>query len=378
VHSDLKGATNAAPNVAIRAVTNEVPAGAAVPKLVPITLGPKMYFECDSVTLEGFEIAANGMDGSGVKFNERCSFRNCHLIRSPVMFQYCKKIEFEGNLLTNSPTYGVYLYGTSHARVAGNTIEQTGPSQAGITSYGASDCEITGNTVRRNYYGMNFTAAGEIVFTDNRYEQNQYGLFLNSCRRMTGQRLTFDGNVAYHLYATFASAVEPYRFYDCSFQNTPTNDPYASIIVEGACTVDIVNAPLQSFSKAANRGPLWFSVYVDVLVTNEQGTPLGRVPLRVLEGNQPVATSRTESVGPRTGYTPLPSTRRPLIVPWCRVVPAQGVTNPVASTTYQLEADGTALGYGKQVVPLTVDESFVRPDPEKPTKTIAVKLPKAK
>jgi hypothetical protein len=117
---------------------------------------------------------------------------------------------------------------------------------------------------------------------------------------------------------------------------------------------------------------------VDVFVTNEQGEPLGRVPLRVLAGNKVVATSRTEFVGAVTGHAPLPSSHRPLVVPWFRFAPSEGLTNPGQSLSYQLEVDGSALGYAKQTVPLVVDASFVRADPEKPTKTIAVKLAKVK
>jgi parallel beta-helix repeat protein len=337
-----------------------------------------MLIECENVVFEGFDIQATGMDGSGLKYNERCSFRGCHFIRNPVTFQSCKKVEFEGNTLLDSPSFGIYFYGVSTSRFTSNVVDKCGPSLAGFSSYGSTDCELSGNSFRRCYYGMNLVACSEIILDANRFDENIYGLFLNSCSRITAQRCVFNGNTAYQLYATYASPVEPYRFYDCSFLNPPTNSTYSSIGVEGACTVDIVNAPLQSFVKGANCGPLVFSVYVDVRVTNEAGEPLGRVPLRVLAGDKAVATSRTEAVGARAGHTPLPSTHRPLVVPWFRYAPAQGLTNPGVSMTYQLEADGTSLGYTKQTVPLVVDASFVRPEPDKPTKTITVKLAKVK
>jgi parallel beta-helix repeat protein len=371
------GTTGAPPNVVFRIATNALPAGATVPKPIPLTLGTKMLVECENVVLEGFEIQATGMDGSGLKFNERCSFRGCHFIRSPVTFQYCKKIEFEGNVSSDSPAHGVYLYGASNSRITSNLFLRCAPSTAGISSYGSTDCELADNTVRSCYYGMNFVACSEIIFSKNRYEQNLYGLFLNSCSRITGQSCLFDSNTVSHLHATFASPVE-YRFFDCVFQNTPTNVNCASIGVDGTVLVDIVNSPFQTYQKDGARGPLTFSAYVDVFVTNEQGEPLGRVPLRVLSGAKVAATSRTEAVGARTGYTPLPSTHRPLVVPWFRFAPSEGLTNPAKSLSYQLEADGTTLGYTKQTVPLVVDETFVRPDPNKPTKTITIKLAKAK
>jgi len=373
-----KGAPGAAPNVAFRIVTNALPAGATAPKSVALTLGPKMYIDFESALLEGFDIQATGMDGSGVKFNERCSFRNCQFLRSHVTFSYCKKIEFEGNRISDTPaqTQGVYFLGVLNSRFTSNVVERTASSMAGFHSYGSSDCELADNIFRNCYYGMNLVACSEINLSQNRFETNTYGLFLNSCGRIAGQRTMFDGNTSYQLFATFASPVE-YRFFNSVFVNSPTNKDTACLGVDGICTVDIVNSPLQSFAKENTRGPIVFSVYVDILVTNEQGAPLGRVPMRVLAGDKVVATSRTEAVGARTGYTPLPSTHRPLIVPWTRVAPAQGITTPPAATTYQLEVDGTSLGYAKQVVPLAVDESFVRPDPEKPTKTITVKLAKA-
>ena len=108
-------------------------------------------------------------------------------------------------------------------------------------------------------------------------------------------------------------------------------------------------------AKAVDRSTLTFSVYVDVFVTNEQNVPLGRVPLRVLSGHKVVATSRTEAVGALTGHTPLPSSHRPLVVPWYKFSPSQGAANPGTSMTYQLEADGTTLGYVKQTLPLVLD-----------------------
>ena len=373
-------ATNKTPNVALRVVylTNAVPETAAAPppKPIPFTLGPKMLFESEGVRLEGFEIVANGIDGSGLKFNERCTFRDCHFLRSPVTFSSCKKIEFEGNVIQDSPTHGVYIYSVSNSRLASNVFERCASSAAAVQSYGSSDCELVGNVIRNCYYGMNLVASSDCFINDNRFLGNQYGMFLNSCTRISGQRSAFDSNAVYHLYATFASPGEPHRFYDYSFANYPTSSIYSSVAVDGAVSLDLINTPLQSYMTNDNKGYLAFSAYIDVFVTNDQNIPLGRVPLRVLEGAKVVATSRTEAVGPMTGHTPLPSSHRPLVVPWFKYAPSVSRAKPTGSITYQLEADGTTLGYVKQTVPLVVDATFIRTDPEKPTKTIHIKLAK--
>jgi hypothetical protein len=223
---------------------------------------------------------------------------------------------------------------------------------------------------------MNLVATSDCFVNENRFEGNQYGLFLNSCTRISGQRCAFNSNIIYQLYATYATPGEPHRFYEYSFTNYPTNSTYASVTVDGAVSLDFVNTPLPSYMTNDNKGYLAFSVYLDVFVTNDQGVALGRVPLRVLAGPKVVASSRTEAVGALTGHTPPPSSHRPLVVPWFRYAPSESAAKPTGSMSYQLEADGTNLGYAKQTVPLTVDASFIRTDPEKPTKTITIKLAK--
>jgi parallel beta-helix repeat protein len=363
--------------VAFRITTTNAPS----PAPVRLVLGTKMSVECERVLIEGLELQAIGMDGSGMKFNERCSFRHCHFVRSPVFFQSCKQLEFEGNLLRDGKTHGLYLNGVTGSRIVSNVVENmVGSSVAGICcAYGVSDCELTGNTVRRCTDGILLVVCSDVILTDNRLEQNQTtGLMLNTCTRIGSRRCAFTSNTVLDVRAVYDGVLEPWRFYDCVFQNPPTNANAACISVEGQVPVEIINSPLQTYLKDGKRGPLTFKAYVDISVTNAQGEPLGRVPVRVFSGDKVVATSRTEAVGAWSGHTPPPSSHRSLVLAWHRFAPAEGLTTPASSMSYQVEVDGTSLGYDKQTVPLVVDASYVRPDPLKPVKTLSVTLSKAK
>jgi parallel beta-helix repeat protein len=374
-----KGAEgDASPNVAFRMPIPKTAPKPAKARPVTLLIASRVWVECERVAMDGFDVYVNGVDGTGLKYNEACAFRNCAFNRSSAAFRLCTKIEFEGNVMQGAPAFGVTLASTSHSRIVSNVIERTsGPSGALIVT-GCSDCEIIGNTVRRSVYGISITSSSDLFLIGNRIEENRIGLQLNSCTRITSQRCMFSRNEVMHVRAIYSRPGEPWRFYDCVFENPPTKPGAVSISVEGIVAAEIVNSPLQTYATTGKRGPLTFSAYLDVLVTNEQGEPLGRVPIRVLSGNKAIATSRTESVGPMTGHTPLPSSHRPMVVPWHRFAPAEGSAKPTESITYQLEVDGTTLGYAKQVVPLTMDASFVRADPDKPTKTITVKLVKGK
>lgn len=376
-----KGATNASPNVAFRIVTtNGLAAGAPIPKSISFGIGPKMSVESEHVALEGFDVQVTGVDGSGLKYNERCSFKRCEFVRGSVMFQSCTKIEFEGNHVMDCQNATcLYIYSVGNSRFVSNTFERATGAGAGIGSYGSVDCEIVDNVVRGCSDGIGLTACTDIFLVRNRLEGSRStGITLNSCARITSQQCTFSSNTWVDVRAVYGAVTDPWKFYDCVFVNPPTNAAAACLSVEGLVPVEIVNSPLQTYLKDGQRGSLSFSAYVDIFVTNEQNVQLGRVPIRVLSGAKVVATSRTEAVGVSNGHTPLPSSHRPLVLPWYRYAPAEGLANPATSMSYQVEVDGTTLGYTKQTVPLAVDASYVRPDPEKPNKTLSVKLTKAK
>lgn len=373
----LKGAPGPTSNVAFRIMTpTNLPPNAPAFKPTPILITSKVWIEAESVAFDGFALDVRGVDGSGMKYNERCLFQGCQFLRSFVSLQQCTKIGFERNLIQDSPyPYGTLnLHGVYHSRFVSNLLLRA--NQAGISCYGVGNSEFVGNTMRSCPDGAVFTACSDLFINQNLIEGSRQGLLINSCGRMTGARNTYASSTWVNIRAVHSGKHDSWRFFEENFKDAPTNANTACLSVETQAAIELVNVPMVSFLKDGERGALILSAYVDILVTNEQGAPLGRVPLRVLAGNEVVATGRTEAVGARTGYTPLPSTHRPLIVPWFRFAPP-GDVNPATSRQYTLEVDGTRLGYTKQNVPLVVDATFVRTDPDKPTKTVTVKLPKA-
>jgi len=363
----LKGSPTDAPNVVFRlaAPTNQVAPS------ISVDITTKTWFESDHVAFEGFTFGVRGVDGSGVKFNERFSLRGCQLVRSPISFYASKKIEIEGNHWREAADWAVYMNGCSAISLRSNTIERV--RDRGLLIYASNDLEFLGNRFVHNGEGFHLTTCTDTLLQDNVHETNRIGLLLSNCTRPVVKRCLFRGNSSFHLYAASGAPTDPWRLYDCVFDGQPTDVNTGSIFSKQKTVVEVVNTPRQTFALDQEPGGVAFSAYVDILVTNDRGEPLGRVPLRVLSGDQIVAISRTEAVGSQTGHTPLPSTHRPLVLAWCRYVPG-GTTNPPPSCTYTVEADGTHLGYQKQTVPLVVDESFLRADPDKPTKTITIKL----
>lgn len=373
----LKGAPGPVPNVAFRILTpTNLPPNAPAFKSTPILITSKVWIEAESVLFDGFALDVRGVDGSGMKYNERCLFQGCQFLRGFVSLYQCAKINFERNLIQESPyPHGTLnLHSVYHSRFASNTFLRA--NQAGIGCYGVGHCEFVGNTVRSCPEGAVFTACSDLFINQNLFEGGRQGLMLNSSGRMTGARNSYAGNSPVHIRAVHTGKHDSWRFFEENFRDALTNANTACLSVESKAEIELVNVPMVSFFNQGERGALILSAYVDILVTNEQGAPLGRVPVRVLAGNEVVATGRTEATGARAGYTPLPSAHRSLIVPWFRFAPP-GDVNPARSRQYTLEVDGTRLGYAKQAVPLVVDETFVRTDPDKPTKTVTVKLPKA-
>jgi len=365
------------PNVAFRMPSAKNPPHPAKARPVPLSIASNVSVECERVTMEGFDVYVIGIDGSGVKHNQACVFRNCAFNHSSATFRNCIKIEFDGNVMRDSPMFGIHLASSAYLRIVNNVIERTTGTLGAIAVSWCTDCEINGNTVRHSWFGISATTCRDLLFVDNHIEQNRIGMQLNSCTRINSHRCTFASNEYLDVRAIFERPGEPWRFFDCLFQAPPTRKEGVNLSVEGIVSAEIINSPLLTYGRGEKSGSLCFSAYLDVLVTNEQGEPLGRVPVRVLSGNKTVASSRTEAVGANRGHTPLPSSHRPMVVPWYRYTRADRLTKLPDSITYQLEVDGTTLGYAKQTVPLTMDASFVRTDPDKPIKTITVKLAKA-